>query len=466
MKNNPTRRRFIKTLGAAASAAVIVPSLFDLDRIASAAPVLRRDVAGLTASSPVIVSYRKAIKAMQALPGTNPVSWTYQAAIHGTFASGSHIAWNTCEHHTLFFWSWHRMYLHFFERIIRKQSGNSTWALPFWNYSASAAQRKIPPMFRDTSSVLFAPRKPAMNNGTGSLLSSAVSTTSGMAEVDFADASDGLESTPHDSVHVGVGGLMGQVPSAAQDPLFYLHHSNIDRLWNIWLAQGGGRKDPLGDANWRNTPYTFFDENGTQVTMTGCQVLRAAQQLNYRYEGEPAQVNQFCPIRFVPLQLQREELFRVPIPPITLRDERLSFDMDVRPFRQQLRAALARRGDQVVLEVEGVEADQPPGVIYEIYVGLPPGATPDPKGPYFVGVMALFSTGVRSATHHGEFKPARFSFRLNRALQAALKPGVDRMPVTIVPRDIEVNGRPTAGQAQSEVRVGGAVMTVKRRGRQ
>jgi tyrosinase len=28
-----------------------------------------------------------------------------------------------------------------------------------------------------------------------------------------------------------VGGDMASVPSAAYDPIFYLHHANIDRLW-------------------------------------------------------------------------------------------------------------------------------------------------------------------------------------------------------------------------------------------
>ena len=33
--------------------------------------------------------------------------------------------------------------------------------------------------------------------------------------------------------------------------------------------------------------------------MTGCDVLRAAQQLRYVYEGEPAQVDEYC-LKFKP----------------------------------------------------------------------------------------------------------------------------------------------------------------------
>src|SRR5215469_7939883 len=159
MSNHFTRRRFMVAAGAAATT-VLGSSIFTLDSV-WAAPVMRRNLGGMAASDPVLASYRKAIKAMKALPTTNPLSWDYQAAIHGTTLSGSHTAWNTCEHGTHFFWSWHRMYLYWFERIIRKMSGDSSWALPFWDYN-SPSQRSLPVPFRDSSSELY-----LLNRGTG-----------------------------------------------------------------------------------------------------------------------------------------------------------------------------------------------------------------------------------------------------------------------------------------------------------
>ncbi len=66
----------------------------------------------------------------------------------------------------------------------------------------------------------------------------------------FADDGDEgfLEHSPHDNVHGDIGGalnnvfnnrlaqgLMSNPCTAALDPIFWLHHANIDRLWEVWL---------------------------------------------------------------------------------------------------------------------------------------------------------------------------------------------------------------------------------------
>jgi tyrosinase len=38
----------------------------------------------------------------------------------------------------------------------------------------------------------------------------------------------------HNRVHVWVGGHMAQVPQAPNDPVFFLHHCNVDRIWARW----------------------------------------------------------------------------------------------------------------------------------------------------------------------------------------------------------------------------------------
>lgn len=64
----------------------------------------------------------------------------------------------------------------------------------------------------------------------------------------------------------------GSVSTAAQDPIFYLHHSNVDRLWDLWLAQGGVRPDPVIDSCWTGKTYSFFNEHGRAIRMNTCEI--------------------------------------------------------------------------------------------------------------------------------------------------------------------------------------------------
>ena len=43
-----------------------------------------------------------------------------------------------------------------------------------------------------------------------------------------------MEGNPHGSAHTSFGGYMRDPTTAAKDPLFFLLHSNVDRLWAKW----------------------------------------------------------------------------------------------------------------------------------------------------------------------------------------------------------------------------------------
>ena len=43
--------------------------------------------------------------------------------------------------------------------------------------------------------------------------------------------------TLHNQVHIVMGGAMGDVPSASNDPIFPLHHSFVDRIYEKWLRK-------------------------------------------------------------------------------------------------------------------------------------------------------------------------------------------------------------------------------------
>ena len=451
MKTN--RRRFLTTLGATASATLLAPSVFDFKLLAGT-PFVRPDVSSLSATDPIILGYQSAIANMQALPLNDVRRWSYQAAIHATFTTPVQTAWNTCQHGTHLFWAWHRMYLYWWERIVRKYSGDSNWALPYWNWTSHPT---LPPVFRVTTSDLYTPnRDPNINNGSGSLPPTDVDYSAAFKEVNYYDAQSSIEMVPHNMIHVDIGGgsgWMSSVPTAAQDPIFYLHHANMDRLWDLWLAQGGGRSDPTNDSTWTGVTFTFFDENAKKVTMTACNVLDAAKQLNYTYQGEPPQVLESCGA-LPPWIFSYLVLLTWPFPPNPIDDGPYIVPVDISKITRQLTTIFQNPANQVYLELDGVATDRSPGVGWEVYVGLPVGVAPDPTSPYYAGRLALYGAGVRSDAHH-TFTPARLRFNATKALKAVLANGGTNAPVSFFVKGIVVNGQQQIPPVQSTVTVTG-----------
>jgi hypothetical protein len=453
--SNRIRRRTILKAGAAALGGALAQNFVGIPALAAyaAGPAVRRNAFTMANNDPILVGYRTAITRMRALPTEDPCSWTYQAAIHGTTIVPALTAWNSCHTNANFFWAWHRMYLYWFERIVRKHSGMYDWALPYWDW-ANPAQRQLPPAFRVVGSALYdASRTAAMNSGAGSIsLATGTAVTTAYANLNYFLAQSAING-PHGSVHGAVNGNMCCVVSAAQDPIFWLHHSNVDRQWNIWLAQGGGRTNPLSDAAWRNTPFTFFDECCNEVTMTACQILRAARQLSYVYEEEPAQVEQFCPLIIFPGPINVVLVERFPRP-FLLTKEPVIFPLygegvDGKLLGARLAELARTAGKSAVLRLKDVEAKAEPGASWEVYVG-PPGLTPDARGPYFVGVVGMFAGGL--PRRDGHYHAGEFAYPIDRAVAASSDPS--KLQVLFVPTSgIEVQGRPLPAEVRANVSV-------------
>jgi len=56
---------------------------------------------------------------------------------------------------------------------------------------------------------------------------------------DGGSSSNSLEAI-HDEIHVHVGGHMGNSAVAGFDPIFFLHHANVDRMLSLWAALNPG----------------------------------------------------------------------------------------------------------------------------------------------------------------------------------------------------------------------------------
>ncbi|MBC7533830.1 MAG: tyrosinase family protein [Oligoflexus sp.] len=195
--------------------------------------------------------YRKGVAAMKAIPfplkidGADTNWWVAHADIHDKF----------CSHRNWFFLPWHRGYLHHFEKVIREFCGDPSFALPYWDWSDD---RSIPQPFLTgdvASNALFnASRKVTelpditlqsiKKENIQILIEKPQFATFGGGEshhprpkstTDLLGAMGPLEAGPHNNVHATILGDMGDMTSPL-DPIFWLHHCNIDRLWSVWAA--------------------------------------------------------------------------------------------------------------------------------------------------------------------------------------------------------------------------------------
>jgi tyrosinase len=88
----------------------------------------------------------------------------------------------------------------------------------------------------------------------------------------------------HNLVHVWVGGDMGPATSP-NDPIFYLNHCNVDRIWEAWMVRTGGRTYiPDGTpANGNSPGHNLHDPMVTLIdqSLTPARVLDPAQWYDY-----------------------------------------------------------------------------------------------------------------------------------------------------------------------------------------
>ncbi|XVE87997.1 hypothetical protein DITRI_Ditri19aG0033200 [Diplodiscus trichospermus] len=81
-----------------------------------------------------------------------------------------------------------------------------------------------------------------------------------------------LQNVRHTPIHKWCGDRtqphdedMGNIYSAGRDPLFYSHHSNVDRMWSIWKSLPGKKRNDFTDLDWLDASFVFYDENANLV---------------------------------------------------------------------------------------------------------------------------------------------------------------------------------------------------------
>jgi tyrosinase len=219
---------------------------------ASGMPRVRRNINKMAASDPYFVKYGEAVTKMHTLPASDPRNWRNQALIH----------LNHCPHGLPDFTHWHRHYILNFERICAELIGDPNFALAYWDWTQNNG--RIPTPFFDLDALnveklhdVAHDSSPNWNQGTpvDTIGSRWLTRTRGLRDdatlggtfdpqkiedikhlTDFDLFKGRLESSPHNIAHGISGGDNGHMGDGMSpyDPIFWLHHCNVDRIWAEW----------------------------------------------------------------------------------------------------------------------------------------------------------------------------------------------------------------------------------------
>jgi tyrosinase len=389
--------------------------------------LVRQNIWTLTSQDkwhPIILAYANAVGELKRRGDDDTTSWNYQTAVHwldGTPLSDQFR--NQCQHLSWFFLAWHRMYLHHFEELIMSviatdasvpDEVKASWALPYWDYTKGRASQALPPAFAEPNlpngqdNPLFDESRNIYLNNGGTLPDSSVDITQALKPVQFVtqglrpgfggpktgwhhydppDSMSPLEGTPHGSVHNSVGGNMAALQTAPQDPIFWLHHCNVDRLWDVWLGLAGGRAN-TNDPDWvHNQEFWFHDPQGNPVSHTVADVLDTATQLNYTYEDTSGPAGPLAAEPMKPEPDHPAQLVGATHQPVPLTGELTSVTVPLGAPSGPLSADASPA--RVYLTLDDITSTQAPAVPYAVYLNAPAG---DPSGhaDHYVGTASTF----------------------------------------------------------------------------
>jgi tyrosinase len=150
------------------------------------------------------------------------------------------------------FLPWHRAYLLDLEREL--QAIDPSVALPYWRFDQAAPNLFKPDFFGASDSlgtVQFSATNPLQfwtTDGVQGINRRPFFKTAAVPEDLRTEAQTlglgtrysafrDMEGNPHGSAHASFGGSISEIDTAAKDPLFFLLHCNVDRLWAKWQRQ-------------------------------------------------------------------------------------------------------------------------------------------------------------------------------------------------------------------------------------
>jgi hypothetical protein len=366
-----------------------------------------------------LANLRKGIGVVRALPPADVTSWTKQIAMHcincaRTDANNIHWNWQ--------FVPWHRTLLYFLERIMRKQSKLDDVRLCYWDWE-NPGSRVLPAIYAPAGQPLYWANRGTMKSPNWPLSDDDVDVQPSLILPTF-DLFGGTAaqrkptpiaySGPHASVHNAFGpGDMADLQYSPRDPVFYAHHSNIDRLWSSWVAAGHTNPD-FGEAK-----VYFYDENGVwrYVLMND---VKDEKKLGYQYSSLMRPTEAPRNLKLLSLRKQNSAL---------AMDAGSVAEIESKPSAPEF---------LVARNIQNLDQFSAEAIRFGVFSVNPPVGTQSKSNQNFLGKFSR----VLSSGHQHESVPLSAALNVTGKLGAVLTRGKGNLNLTLAPLD--ENGKTTA----------------------
>jgi polyphenol oxidase len=437
--------------------ATATPYVFDLSQPISG----RKSIAELSQNQTEVQRLKNAFCQLRKLTKSNPQDprgWYLQANVHcyncgGPTASGLpeiHGSWT--------FMPWHRCYLFFLERILGKLVGDMSLRIPYWEWDVPTS-RAVPGIYWPTTD----PNNPLSDANRGATPSNMLPNSLVGSQVmdpimnvsDYPEFMGGpdnagqLEAGPHGDVHIWVGDPamrrakrdMGKLQTAAEDPLFFAHHCNIDRLWQVWMQSSPDHTLPPAQSDWWKLSWTFYDENSKWVKIAAADVVNPETNLRYNYPTGAAATAARAGARVAPQvagSRQRQETriaasrqrTRLGAEPLTQRIQLPSAARE-RILSQGVTSSNERPARVYVLRIEGIDLPANQSARILVFGNMPNAtASTSTDSPNFLGTISIVAKGDSTGSHR--HSPLNVNIDITRKVPNVLRDNND-LTVTLVP---------------------------------
>lgn len=170
---------------------------------------------------------------------------------------------------------WHRIFLYLFEEALHNYHPDV--CIPYWDWTRLEEQHfpawlaGVLPTVHTPTRTITVVRSPGSDAQLASIVAGVPTAMSQTSYDTFTSPINGI----HGGVHIWVGGTMSDASLSPADPIFWLHHANLDRLWWQWYnsSSGNHQNPPLAGSDTISDtimdPWTYTEVDTRDIATLG-----------------------------------------------------------------------------------------------------------------------------------------------------------------------------------------------------